>query len=69
MDNSQVVVTPEDIEIKDKSLERKLIKVVKEKGVLTSSRQVNSYMLAVLCEYPQGKAKPYCTFRKVKVSE
>ena len=65
---SEVVVTTEDVAIKDKALEAKLIKAVKENGSLTSTRQVHSYMIAVLCEYPKksAKAKPYCTFRRVK---
>lgn len=66
----EIVVTSENIEISDKALERKLAKLVKEKGTLTSTRQVNSYMLALLCEYPHegSKGKPICSFRKVKAS-
>jgi hypothetical protein len=69
LDKAQIVVTPDDIEIKDKTLETSLIKAVKENGTLTSTRQVHSYMIAVLCEYPEKPkiTKPYCTFRKVKV--
>ena len=67
--DTQVIVTTDDVEISDKILESKLIKAVKEKGVLTSTRQVHSYMIAVLCEYPEksSKTKPYCSFRKIKV--
>lgn len=68
-DKEDVLVTSEDVTIKDKALEKKLLKAVKENGTLTSTRQVHSYMVAILCEYPTQdmKAKPYCSFRKVKV--
>lgn len=67
--NDEVVVIGEDISIKDKTLEKKLINTLKEKGTLTSTRQVDSYMLAVLCEYPHkdSKSKPYCNFRRVEI--
>jgi hypothetical protein len=65
----EILVTSEDVEMKDSGLEKKLLKVVKRHGTLTSARQVHSYILAVLCEYPPpgSKAKPICSFRKVKV--
>ena len=68
-DKSAIVVTAEDIPIKDPELEHKLNGLVKEKGTLTSTRQLDSYILAVLCEYPRQdmKTKPYCSFRKVKI--
>lgn len=64
----KVLVFPDNIEIKDKMLESRLIKAVKKNGTLTNTRQVNSYMLAVLCEYPTkgSSIKPYCFFKKVK---
>jgi hypothetical protein len=68
-DKDEVVVVAEDILIKDKTLEKKLIKTLKENGTLTSTRQVDSYMLAILCEYPhkESKNKPSCNFRRVLV--
>lgn len=68
-DKDEVLVVPEDMEIKDSALEKKLLRAVKENGTLTSTRQLDSYILAVLCEYPPKdmKTKPYCVFRKVKV--
>ena len=64
-------VTAKEIDINDKDLEKKLLKLVKEKGTLTSFRQgTSSYMIAILCEYPEDtKADSYCEFRKVKNPE
>jgi hypothetical protein len=70
-----VEITTEDIKIEDASLENKLAKLLKKKGTLTSSRQgTDSYMVAVLCEYPKKEEqrlhafKPYCFLKKVRVN-
>jgi hypothetical protein len=62
------VVTTEDVAIADQSLVRTLAPLLKKEGLLTSTRQVNSYMIAVLCEYSQSPAtsKPTCSFRRLK---
>jgi hypothetical protein len=63
-----IVVTTEEVLITDKLLERRLALALKKEGLLTSTRQVNSYMIAVLCEYSEGPmaSNPTCSFRRVK---
>lgn len=67
------VITTEDVTISDPKLVAELAKIVKKSGLLTSTKQgIDSYMVAVLCEYPhkgERQFAPYCVLRKVKKPE
>lgn len=73
-ENRVPVITTDDVAIDDPVLEQKLMVALKKVGKLTSVRQgTDSYMVAVLCEYPDSesgssKVKPSCSFRKIKMS-